>query len=131
MEKNGVKITYRGWPGHFICGSRCQFHLNTLLEYGDEKIVVSTVGLLKLTHEDEKYETINHNRHYETVAFRAKLDKTPHGDFWDADVAQQINFDSEWAWEKPEDEAKAQAGHEKVVQEIADRLVAGNLEEMT
>jgi len=119
MEK--IKIYYRGWPGHFICGYRCVFHLNTLIEFGDIKVVVSTVGLMRKDGQVHEYDTIGHNRHFETMAFHAKKD----GKFWDADVTRQINFESEWAWESVEDEWKANKGHLAVVEELSNKLRSG------
>jgi len=119
MDK--VKITYRGWVGHFICGHDCMFRLNTLLEYGDIKIVVSTVGAMKSSL-SKKYETIGYDRYFETMAFHAEKE----GDFWDADVMREINFESEWAWNSLEDEWKANKGHIAVVEEIRNGLIDGN-----
>ena len=39
-----VKRTERGYPGHFILSHRCVFTRNTLLEYGETRVIVSTVG---------------------------------------------------------------------------------------
>ena len=121
-----VKITYRGWAGHFICCDRCLFRLNTLIECGRSKVVVSTVGAMVDIHKTDAngkcvFDAIGHDRHYETMAFYAKYD----GEFWDADVSRQINFGSPWRWPKLADELKAQAGHEKVVAEIVGKMERG------
>ena len=116
-----AKITYRGWPGHFCCGHRCVFHLNTLIEYGKKKIVVSTVGLmLDPMNEDKnkiKYGEIGIGRYFETMAFEAEKK----GEFGDANVQKQISFDSPSSWGLKE-ELKANNGHIKVVEEIVDKL---------
>lgn len=44
---DNITVTERGWAGHFICGSRCMYHRNTLISYNEKKIVVSTIGKYK------------------------------------------------------------------------------------
>ena len=39
-----IKRTERGWAGHCIISDDCRYHRNTLLEYKDLKVVVSTIG---------------------------------------------------------------------------------------
>ena len=63
-----VKRTERGWPGHHCCAARCMFHRNTLLEYGETRLVVSTVGNLRI---DGELETVGLDRYYETMVFEA------------------------------------------------------------
>lgn len=85
-----VKITERGWAGHFCLANQCLFRRNTLLEFGNNKWVVSTVG--NKVGQSEMPETIGHNRYYETMAFVA----TEQDGYFDADITQQIAFDSQW-----------------------------------
>ena len=118
-----AKVTYRGWPGHFCCGTSCVFHLNTLIEFRDKKVVVSTVGMMKnpripgIKNESE-YGEIGCNRYYETMAFYAQKEK----EFWDADVSREINFESNWAYGNIKDEWAANKGHWKVVDELVNKL---------
>lgn len=122
---NKVKKTERGWGGHFICGNRCRFRRNTLLELGEKRIVVSTVGLMENIHAkagEPPIDTIGIERYYETMAFEAQKN----GLYWDADVSKQISFESEWAIcaenldKLPEDsDNTANAMHDKVVEELA------------
>jgi len=127
--KNKVKRTERGWGGHFCCCDDCLFRRNTLLEYKDIKIVVSTVGLLKNykwyeTKNDKdisRFITIGIDRYFETMAFHANNDKR----YCDADVSKQINFDSPWAISELDADDKANDMHEKVVEEISDKLLNG------
>ena len=120
-----VKRTERGWAGHFICAHRCRFRRNTLLEAGDTRIVVSTVGLMEdpLSKGDNPgFSEIGYNRHFETMAFHAQYD----GRYWDADVTRgELRFDSEWAIPEPDADDRANDMHEAVVHEISDRLAAG------
>lgn len=115
MEK--VIRTERGWGGHFICCNSCRFRRNTLLEYGDIKIVVSTVGLMEFRG---KIETIGHNRYYETMAFHANLNDKR---YFDADVEKQVYFDSEWSISEIDADGKANEMHENVVNEIEKKLL--------
>ena len=123
-----VKRTERGWAGHFIASSNCLFRRNTLLEYKDKKIVVSTVGnyFVRNPSTGKKYtEYVGLNRHYETMAFYAlKGDK-----YNDADVSREIEFDSEWQL-KELDDIKANNMHEKVVEELTEKLINNVIKEM-
>lgn len=58
--------------GHFICGSRCEFKLNTYVG----GYIVSTVGEMpKNPRDDSEYENIGVGRKYETMVFKAKKSK--------------------------------------------------------
>ena len=116
-----VKITERGWPGHYICVDRCMFRRNTLIEYGKHRIVVSSVGNMR-NRDNGKSETIGHCRTYETMAFKAVL----HTGYWDADVSQIVDFKSSWGIHKEKveqmDDQLANAIHDKVVKELARKI---------
>lgn len=119
-----VKRTERGWAGHFICSEYCQFRRNTLLEYGDKKWVISTVGRMIITNSKtmkKEFDTIGHNRYYETMAFEAK--EVANG-YIDADVEKIIDFESEWAIHdiKLDSEQRANDMHETVVEELSLRI---------
>ncbi len=80
-----VKLTYRGWPGHFIMSHACVFHLNTLVECGSTRIIVNTVGNMQLPGEKTVAE-IGLDRYYETMAFKAALKDG----YWDQESGQEI-----------------------------------------
>lgn len=117
MKIKGVKVTERGWAGHFILGHKCMFHRNTLLEKGDVKIVVSSVGKLLSYNNDAKIETIECDRYYETMVFFAKNDK-----WQDADAGRgEIAFYSPSS-KDPWDEMPANILHDKVVDEYVKKI---------
>lgn len=117
--ENELIRTERGWAGHFICAHKCRFRRNTLLSYGNIKVVVSTVGLMEV---DGRFETVGSNRYFETMAFHAdKKDKR----YFDADVTKQVSFDSEWAISELNADDKANEMHEKVVSELSNKLLSG------
>jgi hypothetical protein len=124
-----IKRTERGWAGHFICADRCLFHRNTLLEYKDIKIVVSTVGLMVNIHSKDypnkiEFEPIGaFNRYYETMAFHSKNDDARYND---ADVTKQISFNSKWSLDFLDADDFANKMHEDVVTEISNELLSGN-----
>jgi len=126
-EQLAVKRTERGWAGHFIFADRCLFRRNTLLELGDIRIVVSSVGLMKNTppfDKEGKFTTIGYDRHFETMAFMAqRVDNR----YWDADVSRQIYFDSPWAIPEPDAVDRANDMHEAVVNELEHKLMTGNI----
>ena len=118
-----VKITERGWAGHFCCSYRCEYHRNTLLEYNGMKVVVSTVGRLRKDMISGTYEDLGYKRYFETMAFMAKEDDK----YNDADVEREIQFDAKWSLPSPDMELEADAMHEDVVMELSKRLVDGTL----
>ena len=127
LKKDRIKRTERGWPGHFICVDRCFYRRNTLVEYGEVRVVVSTVGGMK-NRDKNKVETIGHNRYYETMVFMAFKDE----EYWEANVSREVCFDSNWFISKLSDDVdnKANEMHEKVVREIMRRIKQGTLVEL-
>ena len=127
MIINEVKVTERGWAGHFICSDRCLFRRNTLLEYKDRKWIVSTAGAFR--NRENKMDSIGHRRWYETMAFEAIEDRG----YIEADIMKQIYFDSEWgiwgdSWEEVCDNCNgtpdnvANDMHDRVVNELIDKI---------
>lgn len=112
-----VKITERGWAGHFIAVNGCAFRRNTLIECGEIRWVVSTVGNYRCQN---KVETIGSGRHYETMVFEAQWEAP----YWEADVSKYVHFDSEWALEGVERESDIRANeiHETVVKELKGKI---------
>ena len=132
MDK--VTRTERGWAGHFICAERCLFRRNTLLERGDVKIVVSTVGALMLpmsppdSNMVEMHTIGANNRYYETMAFHSNpKDERYH----DADVTNEVHFKSNWSINEKDADDKANDMHNMVVCEIFGRLERGDKFEKT
>ena len=126
MSIEEVKRTERGWAGHYICADRCRFRRNTLLEHGGIKIVVSTVGLFMQSPDAKTFETVGHDRYFETMAFHAKVDDERYND---ADVNRQVDFNSTWSISEIDADDKANDMHEAAVSEIMACLLAGNLYE--
>ena len=119
-----VKRTERGWAGHLICSHDCLYHRNTLLEYVDKKVVVSTVGRYRPNKNSREFEPIGLDRYFETMAFIGSELET--SDI-DADVTQQILFDSNWSLPQPDMENEADEMQEAVVAEITKDLINDTL----
>ena len=123
MPNDTIKRTERGWAGHFIAASRCQFRRNTLVTLGDVNIVVSTVGAMK--HENVKtFLEVGAGRHFETMCFYAE-DKDG---YLDADVSRPVEVDSLWYIQGvgPTSDLLANNMHENVVGEIVRRMTKGD-----
>ena len=121
-----LKRTERGWIGHYILAYKCLFRRNTLLEYNDIKIVVSTVGLLLNENWREdcdipRFSTVGSNRYFETKAFHANKDKR----YYDIDVSREVCFSGQWRIEELDADDKANDMHEDVVKEITEKLLNG------
>lgn len=119
-----VKRTERGWAGHFICADRCMFRRNTLLECGNIKVVVSTVGLMKDPRDGGQWGEIGFQRYYETMAFHSDPNDTR---YHDANVSRgQIRFESPWSIDHLDADDQANLMHEMVVEELTERLEKGD-----
>jgi hypothetical protein len=134
-----VKRTERGWGGHFICYYDCLFRRNTLLEYNNTRVVISTVGAMYARDPydisgKKRLQTIGYKRFYETMAFMAKEENG----YIEADVSREIHFDSDWAIGGTDDaeefikvhpyaDNEANDMHEGVVKEIERKLINGTL----
>ncbi len=121
---NKVKITERGFGAHFIGNRSCGFRRNTLIEKGEKRVVVSTVGNYQpkgsFNKNDKHEHEIGARRFYETMAFEAKKE----GVYWEANIGVEVPFTSNWALSELEQESDLAADemHEAVVREIATDL---------
>ena len=121
-----IKITERGWPGHFILASQCLFRRNTLIESDQDKVIVSTVGNLMV---DDVLTPIGiFNRYFETAVFGTE----DTGTYIDANVYDAREFDSNWQIcandidDLPHDtDEQANIMHDAVVKEMIEKLKAG------
>lgn len=121
-----MRRTERGWAGHFVLSDSCRFRRNTLVQYGDTYIVVSTVGALMDSHNEGGYKALGIDRYYETMAFHARYD----GYYWDADVDREVHINGETAINHIEPHADSDANdmHERCVQEVLIRMFDGEFE---
>jgi len=124
QNQREVKRTERGWAGHFCASDNCRFRRNTLLECGETKVVVSTVG--NYHDSNGKYDQVGVGRDYETMAFHVDPES---GDYKDIDSGRQILFDAPGAYlvkhgDKFVDYI-ANDMHEAVVKEITEKLQKG------
>ena len=126
-KRRVVVRTERGWGGHFICAYRCRFRRNTLLECGEIRIVVSTVGSMwhwQAKEGDGKSDTIGHDRYSETMVFHSDPKDAR---YHDADVGRgEVPFEAPWSIDHDDADDEANAMHEAVVAELTTRLLAGD-----
>jgi len=116
--------TERGWAGHFCNATKCGFRRNTLLEYGEKRIIISTVG--NQIDFDAPFGCtepikIGVDHYYETAAFMAVWDEP----YWEIDVTKPVRFKSPWKLTECERETDLEANkrHEQVVEELSRRLL--------
>jgi hypothetical protein len=121
----------RGWAGPFIGAARCEFHRNTLLQYGDQRVIVSTVGKMKIYHpfkSTHAYQQIGLDRYYETMVFMAHQ-LCEDDIYWHVDVQKEVSFESKWSVNhvKEVSDYEADEMHEQVVKEISQKMLAGTI----
>ena len=98
-----VRVTERGWPGHFCAANRCRFRRNTLIEGDTDTVVVSTVGAMDPLGRYGPAEEIGYGRHFETMVFGVCESTAP---YFDADVTDERVYDGRWFinWSDYDDE---------------------------
>lgn len=116
-----IKTTERGWAGHFICSSKCRFRRNTLIEYKDVKIVVSTIGAM---FTQGKIDTLRCGRHYETMAFHSDLNDTK---YHDIDVKKKVDLKCKWTIDRFDEDTDNEANdmHDNAVKWVCEQLKKG------
>lgn len=111
-----------------------RFRRNTLLEFGETRVVVSTVGDMRFPISEseikERYDIepkflrqIGYNRYYETMAFRSD----PNDDSHNIDVKNEVGFESQWSIDRLDADNEAIEMHERVIAEITAKLVKGEI----
>ena len=83
---DGIKVTERGWAGHFIASRWCRFRRNTLIAKGEKHVVVSTVGNYHPGNDTDIAE-VGAGRYYETMVFEGKQQ----GKYIDAEVIRELS----------------------------------------
>lgn len=113
--------TERGWAAHFIDSRSCGFRRNTLLEYGEKRIIVSTIGNCCKSLNGGDCVQIGLDRYYETMAFIAVWEEP----YWEIDVMKPVRFISPWKINMCERETDLEANrmHDNVVEELTNRLI--------
>lgn len=114
-----MKITERGWAGHFIDAENCRFKRNTLI--GNEKdlpIIVSTVGIYV---KDNDIRTLSNESYYETKVFVSKI---ADGVYFDIDVTREIPYDNTYKILKinKDSDFEVDLFHNKIVEEIKEKM---------
>jgi len=122
MKTKTIKRTERGWAGHFCCAHRCWFRRNTLIEYNNIAIVISTVGAMEKLNNKNGFDTIGYERYYETMAFHT--DKSDMR-YKDINVQKEVHFESNCALNEIGLDDKANEMHECVVAEITKKMQIG------
>lgn len=113
--------TERGWGAHFAGGDKCYFRRNTLIEVGDRRVVVSTVGNYHGTWEPLGGSVRpGDGRTYETMAFEAIQE----GIYWEADVCKPFAFDGVQTLPNGSNDLEANNMHENAVDAVERQLVA-------
>ena len=123
----------RGFAGHFAGAKDCTFRRNTLLQFRDQNIVVSTVGNCRPTKLKDgilvvgDIEPVIGEAYYETRVHVAMF----YGGYYESDIQRGIiEFNSNHLLTNrgQEGDLEADKMHEVVVKEIAEKLALRTLE---
>ena len=115
-----MRVEQKGMPGHFICASRCCFHIHHVI---DDKYKVSSVGCYHTRADGFNYENreeIGHGRLYETMVFTRdgwdELDMEGYNEERDAEAGHQKMLEK---WIKVRQGELDSDNHERIINELA------------
>lgn len=117
-----IQVKERGWPAHFVLADKCTFTRNTLLQHGQNRVVISSVGCLLSSYKsDAEIEMIGSGRYYEVKAFVAIWEDN----VWAADVQKQIDLECNQVITEMTDDShiKADLMHDEAVAEVMMNLL--------
>ncbi len=118
-EKNKIVRTERGWIGHFVLGHKCLFRRNTLLEFNDKLLIVSTVG--NCCEINCPPTPISMTNYYETMVFEADYSNK----YYDINPLSEIPiYDGISEVDK---DIEANKMHEKIVSQVISLMETGSI----
>lgn len=114
-----LKLTERGFSGHFCASPQCRYKRNTLVEFpSGYKIVISAVGNYCA---NVLVERINSDSYYEIMIFDAVYESP----YWEADIGCQI-YEFRLIHENPTRESGfvVDTFHDLIIQTLADNIIS-------
>jgi hypothetical protein len=114
-----LKITERGYAGHFCASSQCRYTRNTLVEFPDgHKIVLSAIGNYC---PNVLIERINSDSYYEIMIFDAEYESP----YWESNIGCQI-YEFRLIQETPVrgSDLVVDSFHDLIIQTLADNITS-------
>ena len=119
LTNDVTTVLERGWPGHHRLSRFCLFNRNTLIECGERRVIVSSVGEHLVGFNNPPKE-LPDGGFFETKAFEADW----HGTSWECDTERPIQLpnDRDWRVHDWQQHAEVNQMHEDAVRLIILKL---------